>query len=88
MKLSHGDDLIFIRFADVLLMLSELTEDAQYMNLVRCRARLDPKPYSVDNIRKERRYELAFGGLRWNDMRRYGDAYAKAFLKNRLMCLY
>ena len=83
-QLSHGDDLIFIRFADVLLMLSELTEDAQYMNLVRARAGLDPKPYSVDNIRKERRYELAFEGLRWNDMRRYGDAYAKAALEKQV----
>ena len=83
-QLSHGDDLIFIRFADVLLMLSELTEDAVHMNRVRERAGLDPKPYSVDNIRKERRYELAFEGLRWNDMRRYGPDYAKAALEKQV----
>lgn len=82
-QLSHADDLIFIRFADVLLMLSELTEDAQYMNRVRARAGLDPKPYSVENLRKERRYELAFEGLRWNDMRRYGPEYAKAALEKQ-----
>ncbi len=83
-QLSHGDDLIFIRFADVLLMMSELTEDAQYMNRVRLRAGLEEKPYSLENIQKERRYELAFEGLRWNDMRRWGDAYAKTALESQI----
>lgn len=83
-QLSHGDDLIFIRFADVLLMMSELTEDAQYMNRVRQRAGLGDKPYSLENIQKERRYELAFEGLRWNDMRRWGDSYAKTALESQI----
>ena len=83
-QLSHGDDLIFIRFADVLLMMSELTEDAQYMNRVRLRAGLEEKPYSLENIQKERRYELAFEGLRWNDMRRWGDSYAKTALESQI----
>jgi hypothetical protein len=83
-QLSHTDDLIYIRFADVLLMMSELTEDAQYMNLVRARAELDPVEYTLENIKKERRYELAFEGLRWNDMRRWGDAYAKAGLESQV----
>lgn len=83
-QLSHGDDLIFIRFADVLLMMSELSEDAQYMNRVRRRAGLEDKPYSLENIQKERRYELAFEGLRWNDMRRWGDAYAKTALESQI----
>ena len=83
-QLSHGDDLILIRFADVLLMMSELTEDAQYMNRVRRRAGLDDKPYSLENIQKERRYELAFEGLRWNDMRRWGATYTKNALESQI----
>jgi hypothetical protein len=83
-QLSHGDDLIFIRFADVLLMMAELSEDAEYMNRVRHRAGLEDKPYSLENIQKERRYELAFEGLRWNDMRRWGAAYAKAALESQI----
>lgn len=83
-QLSHIDDLIFIRFADVLLMMSELTEDAQYMNRVRERADLPPVSYSLENIQKERRYELAFEGLRWNDMRRWGNAYTKTNLESQV----
>lgn len=83
-QLSHNDDLIFIRFADVLLMMSELTEDAQYMNRVRERADLAPVAYSLENIQKERRHELAFEGLRWNDMRRWGGAYTKAGLETQV----
>ena len=83
-QLSHGDDLVFIRFADVLLMMSELTEDAQYMNRVRNRAGLEDKPYSLENIQKERQHELAFEGLRWNDMRRWGAAYTKAALESQI----
>lgn len=83
-QLSHGDDLIFIRFADVLLMLSELTEDAQYMNEVRDRADLPPVAYSLENLQKERQHELAFEGLRFNDMRRWGAAYAKAALESQV----
>lgn len=83
-QLSHGDDLILIRLADVLLMMSELSGDAQYMNRVRSRAGLAAKSYSLENIQKERRYELAFEGLRWNDMRRWGDAYAKAALESQI----
>lgn len=83
-QLSHGDDLVFIRFADVLLMMSELTEDAQYMNRVRARADLPPVDYSLENIQKERRYELAFEGLRWNDMRRWGPTYTKEALESQI----
>jgi hypothetical protein len=82
-QLSHNDDLVFIRFADVLLMLSELKEDATYMNEVRDRADLPPVSYSLENLQKERRYEFAFEGLRWNDMRRWGTAYAKQALESQ-----
>ncbi len=83
-QLSHGDDLIFIRFADVLLMMSELTEDASYMNEVRDRVGLDPVSYSLENIQKERHHELAFEGLRWNDMRRWGADFTKTALESQI----
>lgn len=83
-QLSHADDLVFIRYADVLLMLSELTKDAQYMNEVRKRVGLDPVTYSLENLQKERRHELAFEGLRWNDMRRWGADYTKAALEKQV----
>lgn len=83
-QLSHTDDLVFIRYADVLLMLSELTEDATYMNEVRGRVGLDPVTYSLENLQKERHHELAFEGLRWNDMRRWGAAYTKTALEKQI----
>lgn len=73
MQLRHAQDFYYMRFADVLLMLSELTEDAQYMNLVRERAGLDPVAYSLDALKQERLHELAFEGLRWFDLVRWGD---------------
>ncbi len=83
-QLSHKDDLMYIRFADVLLMMSELTENAAYMNEVRERAGLPEVPYSLEALQKERRYELAFEGLRWNDMRRWGANYAKSGLESQV----
>lgn len=79
-QLNNIQELILIRFADVLLMQSELKGDATGMNRVRARAGLPAKAYSVDAIRNERRWELAFEGIRWNDLRRYGMSYAKAAL--------
>ena len=79
-----------IRFADVLLMHSELTEGKVIyngksgMNAVRARVGLPDKPYSVNAIRMERQHELAFEGIRWNDMRRYGKAYAIKALETQL----
>lgn len=74
MQLDNTMDLILIRYADVLLMHSELTETNTYMNQVRARAGLEGKEYSLQNIQKERRWELAFEGVRWNDIRRWGIA--------------
>ncbi len=76
MQLGHTQDLVLIRFADVLLMHSELTKNAASMNLVRQRVGLPAVAYSEDALRNERRWELAFEGVRWNDMRRYGESYA------------
>jgi hypothetical protein len=74
-QLSNIHDLVLIRFADVLLMQSELKEDPTGINRVRQRAGLEPIPgYSLEALQKERRWELAFEGVRWNDIRRWGIA--------------
>lgn len=86
MQLRHPQDFYYMRFADVLLMLSELTEDAQYMNQVRDRADLGPVAYSLDALKQERLHELAFEGLRWFDLVRWGDVddNAKNFFDNEI----
>jgi hypothetical protein len=72
MQLGHEVDLTVIRYADILLMLSELTETTDGINQVRARAGLQPiATYSLAALQKERRYELAFEGLRWGDLRRW-----------------
>lgn len=68
---SSYQSMNLIRFSDCLLMLSELTEDAQYMNRVRARVGLPAVSYSLQNLQNERRWELAFEGLRWDDIRRW-----------------
>jgi hypothetical protein len=73
-QLSHEVDLNVIRFADVLLMHSELTGTAESMNKVRARAGLPDVVYSTQALQNERRWELAFEGTRWSDIRRWGIA--------------
>jgi len=67
----HFADMVLLRLADVMLMQSELTGDATQMNKVRARAGLNPTTYSWQNIKNERRWELAGEGLRFNDLRRW-----------------
>jgi len=69
------ENLVLIRYADVLLMHSELTETKDNLNVVRDRAGLDPvAAYSLDHIKQERHHELAFEGIRFYDLLRwYGD---------------
>ncbi len=72
MQLGNIHDLVLIRFADVLLMQSELKEDVTGINKVRARAGLKPiASYSLQALQNERRWELAFEGTRWNDIRRW-----------------
>ena len=70
----HFEDFYLMRYADVLLMLTELTGDATYMNQVQARAGVPQTPYSLTNIQNERRWEFAMEGLRFNDMRRWSGA--------------
>ena len=71
MQGDHYEDFYLMRYADVLLMLTELTGDAQYMNQVQKRAGVPQTPYSLKAVQDERRWEFAFEGIRFNDMRRW-----------------
>lgn len=73
-QLAHTQDLVLIRFADVLLMHAELTETATNLNRVRARAGLPAINYSLAALKRERRWELSFEGLRYFDLMRWHDA--------------
>ncbi|MBR5654880.1 MAG: RagB/SusD family nutrient uptake outer membrane protein [Prevotella sp.] len=75
--------LVWLRFADVLLMHAELSDGKVIyngkngLNAIRQRANLPDIPYTLENLKKERRYELCFEAIRWNDLRRWGDVQQK-----------
>ena len=72
MQGDHFEDYYLMRYADVLLMLSELTGQVQYMNEVQARAKVPlTTSYSLEALQNERRWEFVFEGLRFNDMRRW-----------------
>ena len=72
MQGDHFEDYYLMRYADVLLMLSELTGQVQYMNQVQARAKVPlTTSYSLEALQNERRWEFVFEGLRFNDMRRW-----------------
>ncbi len=80
-QFDQSQDWVIIRFADVLLMAAELgSPNAQtYLDRIRDRAFGDQGHrigLSVDNIRKERQRELAFEGIRYWDLLRYGPSIA------------
>ena len=77
------NDLMMIRFAEVLLMDAEINGNQASFDRVRNRAGLPSKPISEENIRNERRWELAFEGVRFNDLRRYGESYAVTALNKQ-----
>ena len=71
-QFDNRNDVIFIRYADVLLMLDELEGTVTGMNQLRARAGLQPYDgYTFERLQKERRYELCFEGNRFNDLRRW-----------------
>ncbi|MCU4164993.1 RagB/SusD family nutrient uptake outer membrane protein [Carboxylicivirga caseinilyticus] len=73
MQLWAAQDFYYLRFADVLLMHSELTGTADGINAVRARVGLESVGYSIENLKDERLHEFAFEGLRWFDLVRWGD---------------
>ena len=88
MQTNNIHDLVLIRFADVLLMQSELEENVAGINRVRARAGLEPiGAYSLQALQNERRWELAFEGTRWNDIRRWHIA-AKALERQNNVDVY
>lgn len=81
---NNTQDMVIIRFADVLLMGAELgsIHAQKYMDKVRLRAGLPTVPVTLENIKKERLHELAFEGIRYYDLMRWGDAEKEV---NRMM---
>ena len=71
MQGDHFEDFYLMRYADVLLMTAELTGEASYLNEVQRRAGVPETGYSLKQLQDERRWEFAFEGLRFNDMRRW-----------------
>lgn len=74
--ISQYQDYVLMRYSDVLLMLSELKEDASYMNDVRARAGLGTTSYSKENLLAERHREFMGEGIRYWDLLRQGAEYA------------
>jgi hypothetical protein len=79
-QLNSVNDMVLIRFAEVLLMDAEINGNQASFDKVRQRAGLPTKPLNEENLRNERRWEFAFEGIRFNDLRRYGESYAAAAL--------
>ena len=69
-------NLTVMRYSDIFLMYSELTGDATHLNEVQARAGSTKTPYTFTNIQNERRWEFAFEGLRWGDLRRWSGINA------------
>lgn len=81
---NNVNDQIEIRYADILLMGAELggPKAQEYMDMVRDRVNLSSLSATLENIKLERRYELAFEGVRYWDLLRWHDA-EKAYAKIR-----
>lgn len=81
-ELNYGTNLRLLRYADVLLMAAEAHHKAgndgkaaEYLNDVRERAGLGEFTGDIMTaIKKERQMELAFEGVRFLDLIRWGDA--------------
>lgn len=82
-NITYYQDYTIMRYADVLLMHSELNGTDWGLNKVRARVGLSPEDYSIENIRKERAIELAFEGVHFWDLMRYekDGAYAAKAIK-------
>ncbi len=74
--LNITQETVLLRFADVLLMGAELgsSKSQEYLDMVRSRVNLHSIPVTSENIKSERRFELAFEGIHYYDLLRWGDA--------------
>lgn len=84
-ELNYPQNMYEIRLADTYLLEAEAlvrsgesggagTRAYDLLNAVRARVGLDPVDATFDNIKRERRMELAGEGHRWFDLVRWGDA--------------
>jgi hypothetical protein len=78
-ELNFVQDTYIIRLADTYLMEAEAlggtgTRAQALLDAVRARVGLASVPVSMQNIKNERRAELAGEGFRWFDLVRWGDA--------------
>lgn len=81
-ELNFPQNIYDIRLADTYLLEAEalvrgggdLGRAASLLNAVRSRVGLGPVAATMDNIKRERRLELAGEGHRWFDLVRWGDA--------------
>lgn len=91
-SIAANNNFMVLRYADLLLLLTEATGDATYMNLVRKRAGLPlygdaayPAKYNTVALalEHERRVELAFEFQRWFDLKRTSRAIAVLTAKGK-----
>ena len=81
--INNVPDIVVLRFADILLMHSELTKTVDGINHVRARVGLPAiSTYSDQALQSERRFELAFEGERWFDLLRWHKAAAALAAEN------
>jgi len=82
---ASDNNFIVLRYADVLLLLTEATGDVKYLNEVRTRVGLPlygatgyPSKYNTVDLacEHERQVELALEFQRWFDLKRTGRAIA------------
>lgn len=81
-ELNFPQNIYEIRLADTYLLEAEAlvrgggdaTRAGALLNAVRRRVGLDPVAATIENIKRERRLELAGEGHRWFDLVRWGDA--------------
>jgi len=85
-QINNTQNIIVIRLADVLLMGAELGSPSaqEYMDRVRARVGLPSVPVNLDNIKKERHYELAFEGQRYFDLLRWYGEDAGTVIKQNM----
>ncbi len=71
----NTQEVVLLRLADVYLMGAELgsSKAQEYLDAVRERVDLPSVPVTLENIKTERRHELAFEGARYYDLLRWGD---------------
>lgn len=72
-QLESVQNMVLLRLADVYLMGAELggSNAQSYLDAVRTRAGLPSVAPTLDNIKAERRFELAFEGIRYFDLLRW-----------------